>query len=339
MITDQFFNSFSQLVENHNNITILAHLNPDGDALGSTLALHLFLNKLGKKSTILLPNDFPSSFNFLPNASDIVIFYQNTQKGSEILKNSDLFCFLDFNDTSRTGLINKELELYPQTPKILIDHHLNPDTTQFAAVLSDTLISSTSELVAQLIQRYGFEKYLDENIAKCLLTGIMTDTGSFSYSIFNPNTFQLCSQLLLPSIDYNTLHRQIFDCYSENRLRLLGFSLNKMQVIPECHTAFIVLCADELERFDFQVGDSEGIVNYPLSIKDINMSVLVKETQGQIRFSFRSKGQFSVHELAKAHFNGGGHKNAAGGTLDCTIIQAREKLLSTIPLYKDELNY
>ena len=166
----------------------------------------------------------------------------------------------------------------------------------------------------------------------------MTDTGSFSHSIFHPETFSICARLIEKSIPYNQIHQYVYDTFSENRLRLLGYSIsNKMEILDEYATAIISLDKEELSRFDYQVGDTEGIVNYPLSLKKIKMSVLVTERQGVIRFSFRSKGDFSVHEVAGKYFNGGGHTNAAGGTLTCSMEAALEKLHQILPEYKEML--
>lgn len=339
MTKKQFLDSFLETIAEYDNIAIVSHVNPDGDAVGSTLAFCFFLRKLGKNVNVLLPNAFPSCFYWLPGASDIILYDKNAATGLQVLSNADLFCFLDFNTPSRTGLIHNDLCHFTKTPILLVDHHRDPDLSKFKTYLCETETSSTSELVAEIIQYHGFDKYLDLDIAKCLLVGIMTDTGSFAHSIFHPETFDICSKLIIPGIDYTEIHHNVFDAYSENRVRLLGFSLSKMKVLPQYHTAYIVLCSDELERFDYQVGDTEGVVNYPLSIKEVNMSVLIKEHQGQIRFSFRSKGQFSVHEFAKDNFGGGGHHNAAGGSLNCSIAQAVDKLLEIIPAYKNDLDY
>ena len=222
--------------------------------------------------------------------------------------------------------------------KILIDHHRDTDFGQFACSLSDTQVSSTSELVAETILHYG-ECYVDEAIATNILVGIVTDTGSFAHSIYHPGTFAICAKMVEKSVSYNQIHQLVYDTFSENRLRLLGYSIsNKMEILDEYATAIISLTKEELAKFDYQVGDTEGVVNYPLSLKKIKMSVLVTERQGVIRFSFRSKGVFSVHEVAQKHFNGGGHTNAAGGTLSCSMEEALEKLHQVLPEYQEMLN-
>lgn len=339
MYNELIFISIIQLIVKYKKIVIVSHVNPDGDALGSSLSLYLFAKKLGAEPVVIVPNDFPKFLSWMPYADDIIIFDKNQEKAVNIMNEAELFCYLDFNMPSRTGLMHNDLCHYNKTPKLLIDHHIGADSTKFEACFSETEVSSTSELVAELIKYQGFDKYLDSDIATNLLVGLITDTGSFSHSIFK-NTFNICGELIsLTGVDYKTIHQNIYDTSSENRLRLLGFLINdRMTILNEYRTAFIYASIADLERFDYQVGDTEGVVNYPLSIANIRMSVLITERQGAIRLSFRSKGDFSVNDLANKHFNGGGHQNAAGGTLYCSLEDAIAKLLSILPEYKEMLN-
>ena len=330
-----FFNTFLEFIARFKRVAILSHVNPDGDAIGSSLAFFFFLKKLGIDAQVIVPNDFPAFLSWMPGADNILIFDKKSEKGVEYLENADLICYLDFNHPSRTGLVHNDLCHCKKTPRLLIDHHRDADFSQFAAYLSEVETSSTSELVAELIQYHGFEKYLDDNIATCLLVGIMTDTGSFAHSIYHPETFEICGKLISPNVNYQMIHNKIYNTFSENRLRLLGYCIsNRMTVLEEYHTAYIYLSKKDLETYNYQVGDTEGVVNFPLMIDNIKMAVLITERQGVIRFSFRSKGEFSVHELAATHFNGGGHVNAAGGTLECSLEQAVEKFLTILPMYK-----
>ena len=334
-----FFNKFQEFISQYKNVVIVSHVNPDGDAIGSSLAFYYFLQKFGKDVKIIIPNDYPSFLSWMPGIENILIFDKNSEKGVEYLNSSELICYLDFNHPSRTGLVHNDLCHCNKTPRLLIDHHRDTDYSQFAMYLSEFETSSTAELVAELIQYHGFDKYLDENIATCLLVGIMTDTGSFAHSIYHPETFEICGKLITTKVDYQLIHSKIYNTFSENRLRLLGFSIsNRMTILDEYHTAYIYLTKSDLETFNYQVGDTEGVVNYPLMIDGIKMAVLITERQGVIRFSFRSKGDFSVHELSRAHFNGGGHTNAAGGTLECSIEEAIQKFLDVLPEYKTLLN-
>ena len=286
---------------------------------------------------VMVPNDFPGFLAWMPGASTIHVYDKNSDQCDEILKSSDTLFVLDFNQISRSGAIKNTLEGL-KIDKILIDHHRDTDQSAYIAALSETEVSSTSELVAETIFHYG-EQYLDESIATNLLVGIMTDTGSFAHSIFHPATFSICAKLIEKAPSYNKIHQLVYDTFSENRLRLLGYAIHKkMEILDEYRTAIISLNKEELARFDYQVGDTEGVVNYPLSMEKIRMSVLVTERQGVVRFSFRSKGDFSVHELAQKYFNGGGHTNAAGGTLECSMEAALEQLHRVLPEYKELLN-
>lgn len=334
-----FFNNFRNFISQYKRVVIVSHVNPDGDAIGSSLAFYYFLLKFGIDAKVIIPNDFPSFLAWMPGVENILTYDKNPEKGLEYLNNAELICYLDFNHPSRTGLVHNDLCHCKKTPRLLIDHHRDTDYSQFAMYLSEAETSSTSELVAELIQYHGFEKYLDDKIATCLLVGIMTDTGSFAHSIYHPETFEICGKMISPTVDYQLIHSKIYNTFSENRLRLLGYCIsNRMTTLNEYHTAYIYLTKSDLETYNYQVGDTEGVVNFPLMIENIKMAVLITERQGVIRFSFRSKGDFSVHELAKAHFNGGGHTNAAGGTLECGIEQAIEKFLDVLPQYKSLLN-
>jgi len=334
-----FINTFRELILRYRHVVIVSHVNPDGDAIGSSLALYYFLLKLGVDAKVVIPNDFPSFLSWMPGIDEILIFDKNAEKGIEYLNAADLICYLDFNAPPRTGLMHNDLCHCKKTPRLLIDHHRDTDFSQFVAYLSEVETSSTSELVAELIQHYGFDKYLDDNIATCLLVGIMTDTGSFSHSIYHSETFEICGKLISPTVNYQLIHSKIYNTFSENRMRLLGFCISsRMTILNEYNAAYIYLNKTDLETFNYQIGDTEGVVNFPLMIDTIRLSVLITERQGVIRFSFRSKGDFSVHEIAKEHFGGGGHTNAAGGTMNCTIEQAIEKFLTILPQYKSLLN-
>lgn len=336
MLRDQFFNAFDSAVRSPGKFTVISHVNPDGDAIGSSLALSQFLRKMGHQVEVMVPNDFPGFLSWLPGASNILIYDKDQDRCDKALEVSDLLFILDFNHISRSGMIKKTLERL-KTDKILIDHHRDTDLSNFVCALSDTEVSSTSELVSETIFHFGTH-FIDESIATNLLVGIVTDTGSFAHSIFHPETFSICAKLVEKAPSYNQIHQLVYDTFSENRLRLLGYSISeKMEILDEYATAIISLNKDELARFDYQVGDTEGVVNYPLSMKKIRMSVLVTERQGVIRFSFRSKGSFSVHELVQKHFNGGGHTNAAGGTLNCSMEEALKKLHRVLPEYKELL--
>ena len=332
----QFFQTLEKVLGIPQRIAVISHVNPDGDAIGSSLAFSQFLQKLGHDTEVMVSNDFPAFLAWMPGASKIHIYEKEADTCNQILDKADYIVMLDFNHFSRAGLIQEKLKSL-ETKKILVDHHRDPNLDYFLCALTDTQVSSTSELVAETILHFG-EEYLDDAISTNLLVGIVTDTGSFAHSVFHPETFSICAKMIEKSASYNQIHQLIYDTFSEDRLRLLGYAIsNKMEVIEDCATAIISLNKEELARFNYQVGDTEGVVNYPLSMEKMVMSVLVTERQGVIRFSFRSKGDFSVHELAQKYFNGGGHTNAAGGTLCCSMEEALNRLHQILPEYKEML--
>jgi phosphoesterase RecJ-like protein len=337
MQRELFFQALDTVIQSPKRFTVISHVNPDGDAIGSSLAFSQFLRKMGHDVEVMVSNDFPGFLAWMPGACNIRIYDKAQDECNRILDHTDCLAIIDFNNFTRSGLILNQLKKL-SIPKILIDHHRDANLDSFYCALTETEVSSASELVAETILHYG-DQYIDESIATNLLVGIITDTGSFAHSIFHPETFSICAKLVEKSASYNQIHQLVYDTFSENRLRLLGYSIsNKMEVLDEYATAIISLNKEELAQFDYQVGDTEGVVNYPLSMKKIKMSVLVTERQGVIRFSFRSKGQFSVHELANKHFNGGGHTNAAGGTMTCSMDEALSQLHHILNEYKEQLN-
>lgn len=335
MQINAFFDKFDAVIQEHRKFVVVCHVNPDGDAIGSVLAMTSFLKRRGHDVVPIAPNSFPSFLAWMPGAQDILVFENDVEASRNAIQSADYIMMLDFNSLSRCGLLHNEIGK-TRCPRILVDHHRDPEMSQFCCALSETEVSSASELVAEIIFHYEKET-VNQDVATNLLVGIMTDTGAFAHSIYHPRTFEICSQLVKTSASYNMIHQLVYDTFSESRLRLLGYSINKMEILDEYATAIISLSKSELESFNYQVGDTEGIVNYPLSLEKIRMSVLVTERQDQIRLSFRSKGDFSVHELANKHFKGGGHTNAAGGTTSDTLEETLQKLKSVLPEYKELL--
>lgn len=337
MQEDTFFERFDAVIQSYSKFVLACHVNPDGDAVGSVLAMAEFLKNKGKDAKMMVANDFPGFLHWMPGADEFLVFEKNAEACKSAIAQAECIMMLDFNNLSRSGILHNEIGK-TRCPRVLVDHHRDADFSQFYCAYSNTCVSSASEIVAEILLHYGKQE-LTENISTNLLVGIMTDTGSFAHSIYHPRTFDIVSILVEKSMPYSLVHQLVYDTMSENRLRLLGFSIsNRMEVIDNCSTAIIALDKSDLERFDYQPGDTEGVVNFPLSMDKIKMSVLVTERQDQIRLSFRSKGDFSVHELAQKHFKGGGHTNAAGGTLTCSFDEAVAKLKSVLPEYKDLLN-
>lgn len=318
------------------DILIVAHSNPDGDAIGSSLALGSYLQKKGHRVNILVPDPYPEFLAWLPGVDRIHIFKQDKYLGNQLIDNADIIIATDFNQLDRLGDAS-ETVIKSGAKKILIDHHLDP-SSEFTLKISVTGISSTSELVYHIIEKSGDLSFLDKQIAECIYTGIITDTGSLSYACNYIKTYQILAELFRQGIDGEMIHRNVYDTYSENRLRLLGFSISdNLTVLPEFNTAFIRLSKKDLERFAYQIGDTEGIVNYALSIKDINLAALFTERDDVVKVSFRSKGNFSVCELAREYFSGGGHRNAAGANCNTSLEETIRKFLEILPLYKNHL--
>jgi phosphoesterase RecJ-like protein len=320
----------ADLITSNRKIVVTSHHNPDGDAIGSALALAGLLRIAGKEVVALVPNDYPAFLKWIPGNDLVIIYQQQEKKAKDFISDADIIFCLDYNALNRTGKMEKELRK-STAKKILIDHHLDPVLSEFDFYLSVIQVSSTSELVYSFIAGCSWLGLINQDIATSLFVGIMTDTGSFSFACNQPETFQTTAALLSAGINAEAIHRQVYDTYSESRLRLLGYCLSeKLTILPEFSTAFIALSRAELDRFQHQVGDTEGIVNYALSIGNIKLAVLMTERKDRIRLSFRSKGDLSVNRIANEHFNGGGHRNAAGGdsytSLDETIIKLKEVL-------------
>ena len=337
MQRDLFFERFDAVIQSHRRFVLACHVNPDGDAIGSVLAMAEFLRDFDKEVKMVVANDFPNFLHWMPGAADFLVFEKDAEACKTAIAEAECIMMLDFNNLSRSGILHNEIGK-TRSPRVLIDHHRDPDESQFYCSYSETYVSSASEIVTEIILHYG-KSYLTESISTNLLVGIMTDTGSFAHSIYHPRTFELVSILVEKSMSYTCIHELVYDTMSEDRLRLLGFSINnRMEVLDDYATAIIALSKSDLERFNYKVGDTEGVVNFPLSMEKIKMAVLVTERQDQIRLSFRSKGSFSVHELANKHFKGGGHTNAAGGTLTCSFEEAVAQLKAVLTEYKDLLN-
>ncbi|HMR43238.1 MAG TPA: bifunctional oligoribonuclease/PAP phosphatase NrnA [Saprospiraceae bacterium] len=316
-------------------IVITTHRNPDGDAIGSSLGLYHFLNKFGHTVRIISPSDYPENFSWMKDVERIIIFDSDGDAAKEVLELADLIFCLDFNDLERIDKLGELIKPLP-TPVSMIDHHLYPEP--FAEyTLSDPTASSTSELIYDFIHLLGWEKEMDHTIGTCLYTGIITDTGSFKYST-SPKLFQVVSKLIELGVDDYDVQDKIYNSLSEKQLRLLGHCLaNRMEILDEFRTGIIVLTKDDYETFDIQRGDTEGIVNYLLMMKKIKMAAFITEQPTIVKISLRSKGDFSVQEIAKEHFNGGGHKNAAGGYSFKNLNWIVRHFKKVLPDYKSKL--
>ncbi len=328
----------SKLLETPKRIVIVSHRNPDGDAYGSSLALFHFLKNKKQKVTVISPNDCPTFLKWLPGQEEIVLFEKEKEKATKILEEAEIVFTLDFNAFHRTGeKMQKVLEQI--TPIfIMIDHHQMPD--DYAKYrYSDVEKCSTCEMIFDFIEWLGELDQIDVKIATCIYTGIMTDTGSFRFNSTTSRTHKIAAKLLEIGADNSKIYNQVMDVNSYNRMQLLGQALANMKVEEECMTAYITLSQYELNKYRFEKGDTEGFVNYALSLKGIIFAVIFIEDkkQGIIKMSLRSKGKFSVNEFARAHFNGGGHTNAAGGRSEKTLYKTVKQFLEILPKYKSEI--
>ncbi|MCB0644541.1 MAG: DHH family phosphoesterase, partial [Phaeodactylibacter sp.] len=311
------------------------HRNPDGDAIGSSLGLAHFLEKLGHTVKVTAPSEYPDFLAWMPGADQILVYDIQPEEVTKAMKRADVLFALDYNGLDR---IDKMGEIIPSLPcvKVMIDHHLYPEGfTDFT--LSDTTASSTCELVYDFMEALGMKQLLDMKIGDALFTGILTDTGSFKYST-SAKLFRIVANLIDAGVDDYRLQDLIFNSYKEKNLRLLGHCLyNRMEVLDEFHTAIITLTKEDYETFDIQRGDTEGIVNYLLKMPQIKMAAFIHEQPKITKISLRSKGDFSVQEIARDHFKGGGHKNAAGGASFIGLTATVRKFKALLPDYQVQL--
>jgi bifunctional oligoribonuclease and PAP phosphatase NrnA len=319
-------------------IVVTSHHNPDGDAIGSAIAMASTLQLIGKDATVIVPNEYPSFLKWIPGNEKVMIFKLNEEKARDAISRADLIFCVDYNALYRTGAMEEVLRK-SKAKKILIDHHPEPVLDDFDFYLSVIQTSSTSELIYRFLEGCSWLDLINQEVATGLFVGIMTDTGSFSFSCNYPSTFKIVAGLLQTGINAEKIHRLVYDTYSEDRLRLLGYCLSeKLIIMPEFHTAYISLSKAELSRFHHQVGDTEGIVNYALSIENIKLAVLLTERKDRIRLSFRSKGDFPVNRIARDHFGGGGHQNAAGGDSFISLEGTVKKLIEVLGQYKEVID-
>lgn len=316
-------------------ITIIPHRNPDGDAMGSTLALYHFLKKLDHQVFVIAPNEFPDFLSWLPDADKVVVFERENDKAKKEIESSKLIFTLDFNALHRTGdVMGSYLETL-DIPMVMIDHHQAPDNyAKFT--FSDVAYGSTCEMVYHFIDALGYKDSIDKDIATCIYTGITTDSGSFRYPKTTGTTHRVVADLIDKGVNNSEIHNLLFDNSSTNRLKILGIALNNLVVLPEYKTSYITLSQDELDSANNQKGDTEGIVNYGLTIKGIDFAVIFIENkeEGITKISFRSQGEFDVNEFARNHFSGGGHINAAGGKSLLSLEDTIKKFIAILATEK-----
>ncbi|WP_299103874.1 bifunctional oligoribonuclease/PAP phosphatase NrnA [uncultured Tenacibaculum sp.] len=331
------FEELREFLAKPRNIVVIGHKNPDGDAVGSTLGLKHYLDKKGHTVQVLMPNEYPDFLHWIPGSETVKRFDRQNNQSVKALGRSEIIFLLDFNALHRVGDDMQNTLVKYEHDFALIDHHQQPD--DFAYMYSDTSMSSTCQMVYKFIDMMGDVDMIDKNIATCLYTGIMTDTGSFRFRSTTSETHRIIADLIDKGAENDRIHSNVSDANSYNRLLLLGQALSNLNILPEYKTAFISLSQDEKDKFNYEKGDTEGVVNYALSLKGIVFGVIFIEDreQGIVKISFRSKGVFSVNQFARKYFNGGGHDNAAGGRSRESLEDTIEKFKTLLPLHKEEL--
>lgn len=336
MILKQF-DELKSFLERPRNVVIVGHRNPDGDAMGASLGLCHYLKMKGHSPTVVVPNEYPDFLHWLPGSKATYRFDWQNSQSQRAIKASDIIFLLDFNALHRVGNdMQNTLEKY-QNDFMLIDHHQQPD--DFSYMYSDVEMSSTCQMVYHFIEKMGDLDLIDSKISTCLYTGIMTDTGSFRFRSTTSLTHRVIADLIDKGAVNDRIHSNIYDSNSYGRMQLLGQALSNLKVLPVFKTAYITLTQEEKTINDFKKGDTEGIVNYALSIQGVVMAAIFIEDkeQGIIKISFRSKGTFSVNQFARKHFNGGGHDNAAGGKSNLSMDDTINKFNALLPDYKESL--
>lgn len=327
------------LLASPQKIMIVGHKNPDGDAVGSCLGLSFLLKSLGHSVHVAMPNDFPDFLKWLPGVEEVIVHEKEVEKSSALIKEADLIFTLDFNSLDRVG----ELEplLRESAAKfIMIDHHQQP-ADYAVATFSDVSMSSTAQMVFHFMEALEHKDKLSKEMAVNLYLGIMTDTGSFRYAATSPTTHRVAAQLLEAGAESAIIHQKVYDTNTPERMKLLGVALNNLNILFDYNTAYITLTQKELDDHNFKRGDTEGFVNYALSIKGIVFAAIFIESSREsiVKISFRSQGTFSVNDFARNHYEGGGHTNAAGGKSSQSLNKTISEFISILPRYKDELTH
>ncbi|MFM7233447.1 MAG: DHH family phosphoesterase [Flavobacteriales bacterium] len=338
ILTPEQIDTAQKLILNAGRIIISTHKSPDGDAIGSALAMHHFLVSLGKNPTTILPDAAPDFLHWVKDYDQCIVADIQPEKAAASIASADLIFSLDYNQLSRTGDAVCAMLQQCTAPIILIDHHQQPG--DFPRVTySDTGACSTCEMVFRFIEQCGWKGHMNLDIATCIYLGIMTDSGSFRYHTVSFDTHRIAGELIALGLDHADIHRSVYDTNLMDKLKLIGYALSeKLVVLHEHSTAFISLEKEELLRYNYRQGDTEGLVNQALSIRGIKFAAFFREGTNEIKSSFRSKGSFDVNSFSRAHWQGGGHINAAGGisneTMEATLLKFRDLTLR----YSNQIN-
>lgn len=338
MLTSEQIQESIRLISEAKNIVVTAHKSPDGDAVGSILGLSGILKNLGKQVTPVLPDSVPEYLQWMQGFETIKIFEEKPESISELIQKADLIFSLDYNTLSRVGNDMEKVLRSCNSKFILIDHHQQPES--FAAVTySDTSSCSTAQLIYEFAEQCNWLSHIDNATAESIYCGIMTDSGSFRFPSVTPKTHLIAARLIESGMDHAKVHRMVYDTNLPDRLKLVGYALNdKLEHFEDASTAIISLSMDELKRFNYRQGDTEGLVNQALSIKGVNLAAFFREGANEIKISFRSKGKFDVNKFARENWNGGGHTNAAGGMSKLTLDEVLSIFRKQVQQFKNEIN-
>ena len=337
MVNKRDITTLGEQLARHRRIVLLSHVNPDGDSIGSSLALYHHLRDEGKEVTVITPNDLPAFLQWLPGAGEILVGKHAPEEAASRIADAEMIFFLDFNDISRLKKLEAPVRDNRTAFRVLIDHHPSP-AIEADLLFSETSVSSTAELLYEVLRTLAATSVRKQSVAVNLYAGIMTDTGCFRYNASTPRTWEAVADLMHAGIRIDDIYARIYDNYSEHRMRLMGYALDKkMVILPEEHTGYIWLTRGELDRYGYVTGDTEGFVNLPLSVEGIRFSALFLELGDKIKISFRSKGSFAVNKFSSAYFNGGGHRNAAGGECQMSMEDTLKKFESLLQEFTDEI--
>lgn len=337
MVDEAHLEKIKNWIGSAGRVAVLTHTNPDGDAIGSSLALALAMVKLGIDAQVIIPDGLPDFLRWLPGIERSTTFAYKQEKAIGIIERADLIFCLDFNEPGRLNGVEEYL-FKSDAKKVLIDHHQDPESFT-DIMISETWRGSVGEMIYVFLDQLFDKDIMDQEIATCLYVAIMTDTGNFNYASSYPEIFHIVGDLMRYDLDKDRIYSNVYDAFSEDRMRLQGYCMQeKMVVLPEFKTAYISLTDEELKRFNHRKGDTEGFVNIPFSVKGIRFTALFVEKKDRIKVSFRSRGKFPVNRIASEHYGGGGHINAAGGDSFLPMEETLSRFESLLPGYTKLMN-
>ncbi len=337
VIAEEQIHKLKREIENAENIVLVSHVGPDGDALGSALGMWHFLMTIDKTPKVIVPTPPPNFLMWMPGADKIIIYTENHEEADRVIDDAELILAVDFNTPSRLAMMADKV-VGAKARKILIDHHLNPSQDFVNLVISYPQVSSTSELIFRAICRMGHFSDINLGCAECIYVGMMTDTGGFTYNSNHEEIYSIIYELIKLGVDKDDIYRKVYNTFSADRMRLMGYCLyRKMKIYPEYQAALITLTQKEMHEFNYDNGDAEGFVNIPLSIQGINFTVFMREDPDKIKVSLRSQGTFPTNKFASEVFGGGGHLNASGGESYTSLKEAIRKFEEALPLFTEFL--